>query len=176
MELSKRQKYGFVVLAILSVALIVDRALLGGRIAPVGASASSTESQPKPAGKVKDPVDSRPEPPPMKLAQRLELAWSQKGLDNSKARDVFSLPASWFDDVRPATPVDSPQDAVTLFAANHQLRGVLATGQGRCITVDDRVLRLGDELDGFRLVTIEDDSVTFEADGRQVILRLASDR
>lgn len=177
MKLSKRQQYGLVVLAILSVALIVDRALLGGQIAPVGAPASSTdESQPKPAGEAEDPVDARPEAPPMKLAQRLEQAWSQRGLDTSKARDIFSLPASWFDDVRPPTPVDSPQDAVTLFAANHQLRGVLATGQARCVTVDDRVLRLGDELDGFRLVSIEDDSVTFEAGGRQVILRLATDR
>jgi hypothetical protein len=97
-------------------------------------------------------------------------------LDTSKARNVFSLPASWFDDVRPPTPVDGPQDAVAMFAANHQLRGVLSTGQARCVTVDDRVLGLGDELDGFRLVNIEDDSVTFEANGRQVILRLASDR
>lgn len=176
MKLSKRQKSGIVVLAILSLALVIDRALLGGGGVPAGASASSTEAQAEPVAEAKDTADPKPEPPPIELAQRLESAWSQKSLEISQARDVFSLPASWFDDVRPPTPVDGPQDAVTLFAVNHQLRGVLATGQARCVTVDDRVLRVGDELDGFRLVAIEDDSVTFEADGRQVILRLASDR
>ncbi|MHC4581202.1 MAG: hypothetical protein ACYS14_07075 [Planctomycetota bacterium] len=176
MKLSKRQKSGLVVLAILSLALVIDRALLGGVGVPVGASASSTEAQAEPVAEAKDTADPKPEPAPIEFAQRLESAWSQKGLGTSQARDVFSLPASWFDDVRPPTPVDSPQDAVTLFAANHQLRGVLATGQARCVTVDDRVLRLGDEFDGFKLVTIEDDYVTFEAGGRQVILRLATDR
>lgn len=176
MKLSKRQKSGLVVLAILSFALVVDRVLLGGENVPAGAYAASTEAQAEPVAEAKDPAEPKPEPPTIRLAQRLEALWSEKGLDTSRARDVFSLPASWFDDVRPVTPVDVPQDAVTVFAANHKLRGVLATDQARCATVDDRVLRIGDELDGFRLAAIEDDSVTFEAAGRQVTLRLASDR
>lgn len=179
MELSKRQKSGLAVLAILLLALVVDRALLGGGNVPAGASASSTQAQAEPIADAEDPAETNSEPPTIGLAQKLEALWSQKGLDASQARDVFSLPASWLTDIRPSTPVDGPppeQDAVTVFAANHQLRGVLATDQARCVTVDDRVLRLGDGLDGFKLVAIEEDSVTFEAGGRQVTLRLASDR
>jgi len=178
-KLSKRQKPAVAVLAILLLALAVDRVLLDGGNVPAGASASSTQAQAEPIADAEDPAEINSEPPTIRLAQKLEALWSQKGLDTSQARDVFSLPASWLTDVRPATPVDGPaqeQDAATVFAANHQLRGVLATDQARCVTVDDRVLRLGDELDGFKLVAIEEDSVTFEADGRQVTLRLASDR
>lgn len=179
MKLSKRQKSGVAVLAIALLALVADRALLGGGSVPAGASASSNEAPAEYIPGAVDPPDPNLEPPTIRLAQRLETLWSERNLDRSQARNVFSLPASWLADVRPATPVDRPppeQDAVTVFTTNHQLRGVLITDQARCVTVNDHVLRLGDELDGFKLVAIEEDSATFEADGRQVSLRLASDR
>ncbi len=179
MKLSKQQKSAVAILAIALLALVVDRAFLGGGSVPAGASASSTEAPAEPIPEAADPPDPDSEPPTIRLAQRLETLWSERNPDMSRARDVFSLPASWLADVRPATPVDRPppeQDAVTVFTANHQLRGVVITDQARCVTVDDRVLHLGDELDGFKLVAIEEDSATFEAGGRQVTLTLASDR
>lgn len=179
MELSKRQKSGVAVLAIGLLALVVDRAFLGGGGAPAGASASSTEAPAELIGEATDPPEADSESPAIRLAQRLETLWSERNPDMSQARDIFSLPAPWLADVRPATPVDSPppvQDAVTVFAASHQLRGVVIADQGGCVTVDDHLLRLGDELDGFKLVAIEGDSATFEAGGKQVSLRLVSDR
>ena len=177
MKLSKGQKYSVAVLAIALVALAVDRAFLGGGSVPAGASASSNEAPAEPIPEAADPPDPNSEPPTIRLAQRLETLWSEKGLDMSQARDVFSLSASWLADVRPATPVDRPeQDAVTVFTANHQLRGVLITDQARTVTVDDDILHLGDELDGFKLVAIEEDSATFEAGGKRVSLKLVSDR
>ena len=48
-------------------------------------------------------------------------------------------------------------------------------GQAGSVTVNDHVLRLGDDLDGFKLIAIEEESATFEADGRQVSLMLITD-
>ncbi len=59
MELSKRQKSGVAVLAIMLLALVVDRALLGGGSVPVEASASSTEAPAEPIVKAADPPDEK---------------------------------------------------------------------------------------------------------------------
>ena len=181
-NLSKRQKSGLAVLAVALLALVVDRALLGGGSAPAGASASSNEAPAKvaPEPELKDPCEPDSEPAAVKLSQRLETLWSEGNPDVSQARDLFSLPARWLADVNPVAPADeSPeQDPVTAFAASHQLRGVVRANQAdlHCVTVDDQVLRLGEKLDGFELVAIGDDSATFEAGGKQVTLKLVSDR
>lgn len=179
MKLSKRQISSVAVLAIALIVLFVDRAFLCRGSSPAGASASLNAAPAEPIPEAVDPPNSNSESPTIKLAQRLERLWSEKNLDMSQARDVFSLPASWLADVRPATPIGrSPtgQDAVTVFRTNHQLRGVLMTDQACCVTVNDHILRLGEDLDGFKLVAIEKDSATFEADGKQVSLRLVFDR
>ena len=178
MKLSKRQKSGIAVLTIALIALFVDRAFLGEGGVPAGASASLNEGSTKPVPETVDPPNSDSEPSTIRLAQRLETLWSERNPDMSQARDVFSLPASWLADNHPATPIDHPtgQDAITMFKTNHQLSGVLMTDQARCVTVNDHVLYLGDELDGFKLVAINEDSATFEANGRQVSLWLVTDR
>jgi hypothetical protein len=179
MKLSKRQISGVAVLAIALIALFVDHAFLGKGNGPAGASASLNAARAEPIPEAVDPPNSNSEPPTIRLAQRLETLWSERNLNMSQAREVFSLPAPWLADVRPATPVGRPptgQDAVTVFKTNHQLRGVLMTDQARCVTVNDHILRLGEDLDGFKLVAIEEDSATFEADGKQVSLKLVFDR
>ncbi len=179
MELSKGQKSGVAVLAIALVALIVDRAFLGGGSGPDEASASSNETSVEPMPEAADPLDPNSESPTVALAQRLESLWSERDPDISQARGIFSLPASWLANVRPATSADRPpsvQDAITMFRTNYQLRGVLMTGRAHgVVTVNDHVLRLGDDLDGFKLIAIEEESATFEADGRQVSLMLITD-
>ena len=179
MKLSKRQISGVAILAIALITLVIDHAFLGRGSGPAGASASLNASPAEPIPEAVDTPHSNSEPPTIKLAQRLERLWSEKNLDMSQARDVFSLPASWLADVHPATAIGRPptgQDAVSVFRTNHKLRGVLVTAQACCVTVNDHILRLGEDLDGFRLVAIEEDSATFEAGGKQVSLRLVFDR
>jgi hypothetical protein len=42
--------------------------------------------------------------------------------------------------------------------------------------VDDHFLVIGQELDGFKLIAVDEDSATFEAGAKRVVLRLANDR
>jgi hypothetical protein len=179
MKLSKQQKTGLTLLAIALIALVVDRVFLGGGSVPAEASASPNEGPVEP---VLEPVD-RPEAdspsPTIRLIDRLETLWSQKDLDISQARNVFTLPASWRAEMLPAKPVDRPlakQDAVTLFLTNHQLQAVVISDQTRCVTINDQILYLGDELDGFELVAVQEDSASFELGTKRAVLRLEGDQ
>jgi len=42
--------------------------------------------------------------------------------------------------------------------------------------VDDRLLKVGQELDGFKLIAIDQQSATFEREGQRITLKLADDR
>jgi hypothetical protein len=96
--------------------------------------------------------------------------------DLSQVRDAFSLPASWLAEVHPTHGPLSEQDPATMFAKNHQLEAVVLQNQARGALVDDHFLVIGQELDGFKLVAVDEASATFEAGKKQVVLRLASDR
>ena len=58
------------------------------------------------------------------------------------------------------------------FAAAHTLRGVLMSPAGPTAIVDDSALRVGEELDGARLLLVEARAVVFEMDGGLVTLEL----
>jgi hypothetical protein len=42
--------------------------------------------------------------------------------------------------------------------------------------VDDHFLVIGQELEGFKLVAVDEDSATFESGAKKVVLRLANGR
>jgi len=178
-KLTKQQKISLAIFAVAIAALVVDRAFLGGGSVPAGASASSSpppdvNTPPAPA-----PPDVNTPSSTIRLNQRLETLWRERELDISQPRDVFTLPEAWLNDILPKEPEKEPEpekDAVTIFETNHQLQGVLISGLTRCVTINGHVLELGDELDGFILIAIEEDSATFEAGDRQVALTKTNDR
>jgi hypothetical protein len=94
----------------------------------------------------------------------------------SQVRDAFSLPASWLAEIHPENLPRSQQDAVAKFVRDHQLRAVAVQDQTRGALVDDHFIVIGQELDGFKLVAVDEGSATFEVDGKRVVLRLTNDR
>ena len=93
-----------------------------------------------------------------------------------QARDIFLLPSSWLAEINPANRLLSKQDAATQFLKNHQLRAVVVHEKRCSVMVDDNYLVVGQEFDGFKLVSVDEGSATFEAGGKQVVLRLTNDR
>ena len=178
MTLSKRQKTGIALFGIAIVALVIDRAFLGGGNAPAGASASSSPAPVTQTPQAPDPPQEDSQPSTIRLSQRLETLWLEKDLDINQPRDVFTLPESWLSDILPKKPENIPtpkKDAVTVFMTSHQLQAVVISDQTCCVTVNDHVLKLDDELDGFKLVAIKEDSATFESGTRRAILKLEND-
>jgi len=177
--LTKRQKTSIALFGIAVAALVIDRAFLGGGSAPADASASSSPASITPTPQASEIPEEEQPPPTIRLRQRLETLWLEKDMNIDRSRDVFSLPESWLNDVLPKKPEMIPppkNDAVTVFITSHKLQAVVISDQTCCVTVNDQVLELDDELDGFKLVAIEEDSATFEYGTRRVILKLENDR
>jgi len=186
MKLSRQQKIYLAILALVLGALLVDRLFRSRQPAPAEANAepetvaveASTYSDPLPGETIPammDLPDPNSQPPSIKLAQQLEILLPDECLDLDQARDAFSLPAAWLDELCAPNPLGQA-DAAARFAKSHQLKAVLIDGQNSSALVDDHLLRLGQELDGFKLVAVNESSATFAAGTKRVILKLKTDR
>ena len=176
MKFSKRQQVSLAILAIVLAALFIDRFFIGQGSVPVEASASSNQAPDELVPGALDFPDLDSQPPTIKLAHRLETLQPDKSMDMGQVRNAFSLPSSWLAEINPANRLLSKQDAATQFLKNHQLRAVVVHEKRCSVMVDDNYLVVGQEFDGFKLVSVDEGSATFEAGGKRVVLRLANDR
>jgi len=195
MRLSRQQKVYLAILAVTCGGLVVDRLFLRGQTvtaqgpAPASAEASPLPGEPnlqtidRPIGPARGGPDPNLPSPSMKLAQRLEMLWQEEGLDLDEARDAFSLPPAWRASASAQNPM-AGDNAALRFASNHRLKAVLVDGKMRYAWVDNHLLILGQELDGFKLIAVDEDSATFapllafarKQGGKQVVLKLTNDR
>ena len=171
MRLTRRQKIMLGVFGVGLVGLVIDRVLVRSQGGPAAASADapySASASPVPA------TDLRPESPPpqeTRVTQCLNRLWSDKEVDFEHVRNPFSLPPSWSQPN--AKPARLLPDAGEVFAKRHQLTAVVLDGPRSYVLIDDRLLRPGEEIDGFRLVAVEDRAALFEGNDTRVRLELA---
>mgnify|MGYP001407146725 CR=1 FL=1 len=165
MTLNKRQKTLSAVFLIGLVGLVADRAILRPQGGPRAASADSPPAAP--AG----PAQALAEEPPARapLAERLNRLLPA-GMDSNELRDPFALPASWSD--RDAAPVARVPETAAAFLRQHRLKAVVAQGAEMGALVDDSFLALGQSVDGFTLVSVNQREAVFERDGLQAVLEL----
>jgi len=52
------------------------------------------------------------------------------------------------------------------------LQAVLAAGRSSVVNLSGIILRIGESADGYRLLSVEEDSATFSRDGEKVVLSL----
>jgi hypothetical protein len=178
MRLSKKQKVYLAILVLALGTMVVDRAFLSQSAGGGLKAETSTDSYLPPGELVfgaTGPPDPNSLPPIMKITQRLEMLWSGMSLDLDEARDAFSIPTAWLAEIYDQHPLRQG-DAVVRFAKSHQLRGVLVESNARFAVVDNHLLIVGQELDGFKLVAVDEDSATFAAGNKQVVLRLENGR
>lgn len=184
MELTRQQKILGAVLGLGLVAVVVDRALLGGggsepAQAQAGASATDrTESpdnpslSPPPATAVEAPRPGTPANPP--LLHRMRALPEAQVYEQARSLDAFKPPADW---LPPPPVIDAaapPLDTrVEAFTRHHRLTSVMTSAGAECAVIGGRTYKLGSSLDGFVLVAIDLRSVTFRADdGVEVTLSL----
>jgi hypothetical protein len=170
MGLGKRQKALIGVFALGLIALMVDRVFLR----PQGGAgkASGVEIGDSNRGVGDSAAASPDEAQRPSVAQRLERLWSDHEANDVGMRDPFSLKGSWLDGSGedPAV-VSSP---LTEFAKTHSLVAVVMDGRQSYALVGDRVLKLGDQIDGFVLTSVGPKSAIFDRQGEQVVLELAT--
>jgi len=170
MVLAKRQKVFIAIFLLGLAALAVDRVCLLPQGGPKQASASAFELY----GMVVSSEDPVPEPAGQNatLAERLDRLWSDQDVNETALRDPFSLPASW--QVGPVVSAPPAPDKAAVFAKTHPLVAVVMDGQQSYVLINDRVLPLGEQMDGFTLVSVGPKSAVFENEGKQVVLELVS--
>jgi len=181
MVLSKRQKILVVSLAVSLLALVYDRLQLGSNpIRPSPAAGSVIPDAP-----VAEPGAALPtaaganssKTPKSTLTDRLEDLAKARRLDGMDVRDAFRPPEGWMPRiaVQHPTPPASEADKARRFAEEHPLKAILVGPGGSRAIVDDQCLRIGQELGGFELVSINNRSVVLVSNGVRVTLRLASE-
>jgi hypothetical protein len=152
------------ILALALGALAVDRLVLGsGLTGPKSASANPQELVAAP--EAAPPVVIRPV---VRLAERLDLIRESE----AEASDAFAAP-SWLAEKK-AAPAAAAQPPAEPFDRRHRLRGIARGADGTLTAmIDDRTLRVGDEIDAHILRSVDMGARTAVFEGPYGVVRLS---
>jgi hypothetical protein len=111
------------------------------------------------------------------LVERLDALAKSRRFDFAQTRDAFTPAASW---IAPQASASNgggkrPEEAALAFVAKHRLISTVVNGKNPNAMVDGRLLRIGEELDGFRLVSITKQSACFELAGTRAELKFRAE-
>lgn len=112
------------------------------------------------------------------IADRLSAMAETRSLNLADVRDAFKPPPSWFgDDDGTGQPqvLGGTAAAGPLFVRSHRLMAVMGGGPTGSAIVDDKCLFIGQEIDGFRLVSVGARNAVLESNGVRVELQLSQE-
>ncbi len=165
---SHKAYVGIMLLAL--AAFAVDRLLLssGDTRLPSRAEASgqtADRDRPAPdrqAARAASPLHPPVAATPSTAPKPPELAWAGP-FEADSIRDAFMPSDSW----HPKRSAQRARRDAGLsgaeFAKRHKLTSTMVVGAGGTITVDGRILRIGQEMDGFRLTHVNSRSAVFRS-------------
>jgi hypothetical protein len=160
---------GIFVLAL--IALIVDRWMTGG---PESASAEEVE-RPASRTETRKPPDVAAPRAARADAAVVEppssVGWLNGLPDAPDVRDLFA-PAKASAKAEADGAEDGTADPVAGFVASHRLEATFQDGAVGCAVVDGRVVRRGQGVDGFRLVSVDAFRAVFRRGGNEAILTM----
>lgn len=151
------------------VSFVVDRVFFPSEaLKPARAVASPAQPVAEQKAAAAGPAAS-PDPPltprlPV-ISERLKALATGEDLDPARVREAFAPSDEWLlvlsapKVVAPLPQADLPAE----FTRKHKLTSVLLAGSAGCAVVDGKIVRIGQELDGFRLVSLEPDCAVFHA-------------
>ena len=175
MTLTKQQKVFIGIFVCILVGLVCDRTLL----LPEGAGAETVGDH-----RIERPpvsamtVPSLPTTPAAsaQFKERLDALLPDDDPVMTAARDAFTLSAAWSG----GRKQNVEGSEVSEFRKKHRLKALILHGRGQAAFVDEEFVRIGQVLDGFRLVELDEYSATFvgegEFDGARVVLEINSGR
>ena len=172
--LAKRQKLFGIVFCLAVGGLLADRLF----ILPHSADAQEDKAEEPPeAALMLDTADT-----PLgasktqRVAERLESLCPSERILKNPLPDAFTLPAPWLADVDPNGSLLGRSDRVAEFKSRYELLAVAENSGEYCAFINHHRLRVGQVLNGFTLVAVDEDSVAFEGDDLRFELRLKSGR
>jgi len=133
------------------------------------ASAVASSAQPVAEPKAAAGPAASPDPPPAPrlpvISERLKALATGGNLDPACLREAFAPSDEWLAVLSaPKVAAPLPQaDLAADFTRKHKLTSVLMAGSAGCAVVDGKIVRIGQELDGFRLDSLAPDCAVFQA-------------
>ena len=104
------------------------------------------------------------------IADLLDEIAAARGLDLTAVPDAFAPPAAWRGEE--GTPPPALPDAAERFRRAHTLNAVMASGENGYVIIDGRTLFIGQELDGFVLISVGVRSAVLTSGRVRVVLTL----
>jgi hypothetical protein len=184
MKLSRERKFFVVICALALCALVYDRCFLGGGdegdaaaadassllLGPSAASASPGEKPGGGGGAARKGEDASA----TSISRVLKEMSERNRLELERTRDAFQPPAGWTAVAPVATTIES-ENHLRRFAAR-KLTSVVANSRGEAAAmVDGRIVHVGHTIDGFKLVSVDNQSALFESRGARVRLSLSAE-
>ena len=187
MQLTKQQKIVGAFLVVAVAALVTDRFVIGHDDDDSAVVATArTQRTPAPAGRRPVARQAKPAVAPQAdadlmsgnvaaLADRLELVRASNSFNLDAVCDAFRPPAGMVG-ARKVETVDELQTAAKRFVERHKLGAVIRKQAGGGVAViEDKMLSVGQSLDGFVLVAVKDRSAVLRRGNQRVELRLQDD-
>jgi hypothetical protein len=165
MKLSKKQVIYGLLLAAAGVAYAIDAAFFGPPAAAranQAAGDASAISAAKPATGEATAVDE----PEHALTSRLQKWASDNSTSLADMPDVFQPPVITKPVPVAAVPPPPPEDPAVAFNRQHRLIAIVLDGEGGYALIDGRVLRIGQLLDGTKLIGLTRQRARFATSDR----------
>ena len=109
------------------------------------------------------------------IADRLSAVVEARSLDLNVVGVAFKPSPSWFGDDGTVQPQDLGGPAAARFVRSHRLMAVMAGGANGSAIIDDKCLFIGQQIDGFRLISVGDRNAVLESNGIRVELELSQE-
>ncbi|HXE53432.1 MAG TPA: hypothetical protein VN541_10470 [Tepidisphaeraceae bacterium] len=179
MKMTRERKVYAALFALAVVALGVDKFVLGPPESQAAVSAETQVASAPPAHSETHPevpTAARPTQPGLAaLTLQMDQVNRTLGLESADIPDLFQAPAGW---LKPAA-AKQPVDAAATFSAQHHLLAVLKSSRGGVAVIGGatlrKSLRIGQQVDGFKLTAIGERSATFTSGQQKVELQLPTD-
>ncbi len=107
------------------------------------------------------------------FADRLTMVAKQRKLDVFRIEDAFDPPQAWAIDEKFDLTAKSDRMAPENFERRHRLNMVIGAGTHGVATIDGQPVRIGQSIDGLRLVRVAPRSAVLEKDGMTVTLAIS---
>ncbi len=168
-SLNARQKIFIVVFIIAAGGLLFDRTIL----LPSQAQEAKNPDTMYPANSLVLSLnaDAQQDIPGRRLTERLQTLYQTHLTTTEARRDGFTLSPSWNKAIN-GTGAESLSQTAAAFTRKYKLKAVISLGTQDQAFVNDRLIAIGDNLDGFTLTRLDEDHAVFERANESVSLAL----
>jgi hypothetical protein len=102
------------------------------------------------------------------LVDRLKSIAGESPASAQDDRDAFRPSAAWLPAAAAATPVaaePTEKSKAEVFVQSHTLQAVMISGDTSQVVINDKFLKLGQEMDGFKLVSVSQERAVLRTGG-----------